>query len=237
MNYENALFDSFDASGFDQYESYENFDMYDEYGQPVGIGKKAVSAVSRTESLVNLNITNNSGAVQTLELFNFLSSVTKVKNTTANSSALKPITGSNFFDGSGQNKIYFDESGNLVYNVAGLLMTTASSTGASYRSLFEMSGIANFVIRMIRINASTEAQLNNSIYYFTKTALGKFSQNEISPRTFFAPTQFQNKIVDIKQPLSIDSEKGIWYDVNNGETLSVQLFIRKLERTTNIGNK
>ena len=233
-NFENDLFDSFDAgSAFDS----DSYDMYDEYGQPVGVGQKKVAAVSRTESLVNLSITNNSGATQTLELFNFLNSVTKVKNTTANSSALKPITGSNFYDGNAQNKIYFDENGNLVYNAAGSLMTTSSTTGSSYRALFEMSGIANFMIRMIRINASTEAQLNNSLYWFTKTALGKFSQNEISPRTFFAPTQYQNKIVDIKQPISIDSEKGIWYDINNGETLSLQMFLRKVERTTNIGNK
>ena len=93
------------------------------------------------------------------------------------------------------------------------------------------------MIRMIRINASTEAQLNNSIYHFQKTALGAFKQNEISPRTYFAPTQYQNKIVDIKQPLAIDSEYGIFYDVNNGETLSLQLFLRKVERATNLGNK
>jgi len=234
-NFETDLFDSFDSG--DLFDS-EAYDMFDEYGQPTGqTGNAKVAAVSKKESLVNLSIVNNSGAVQTMELFNFLSSVTKVKNTTANSSALKPITGSNFFDGSAAGKIYFDESGNLIYNVGGLLLTVSSTTGSSYRSLFEMSGIANFVIRMIRINAGTEAQLNNSIYEFQRTALGKFTQNEISPRSFFTPTQFQNKIVDIKKPIAIDSERGIWYDINNGETISLQLFLRKVERTTNVGNK
>ena len=234
MNYETELFNSFDAGNdFDS----DNYDMYDEYGQKIGSGTKSVAAVSKRESLVNLQITNNSGASQTLELFNFLSSVTKVANTTQYSSALKPITGSNFFAANANDKIYFDENGNLVYNLGGLLMTTASTTGASYRSLFEMSGIANFVIRMIRINTSTEAQLNNSLYHFQKTALGAYKQNEISPRTFFAPTQYQNKIVDIKQSLVIDSEYGIQYNVNNGETISMQLFLRKVERSTNLGNK
>jgi hypothetical protein len=234
MNFEQDLFDSFDAStGFDS----DNYDMFDGYGTPTGNGQKQVVAVAKKESLVNLNVVNNSGKVQTLELFNFLSSVTKIKNTTTNSSGLKPITGSNFNAANANDKIYFDENGSLIYNEGGSLMTTSSSTGASYRALFEMSGIANFMIRMIRINASTEAQLNNSIYHFQKTALGAFKQNEISPRTYFAPTQYQNKIVDIKQPLAIDSEYGIFYDVNNGETLSLQLFLRKVERATNLGNK
>ena len=235
MNYETELFNSFDAGNdFDS----DNYDMYDEYGQKIGSGTKAVAAVSKRESLVNLQITNNTGAIQTLELFNFLSSVTKVANTTQYSSGLKPYTGSNYVDGANTDKIYFDVDGNLIYNkAAGGLMTTASTTGASYRSLFEMSGIANFVIRMIRINTSTEAQLNNSLYHFQKTALGAYKQNEISPRTFFAPTQFQQKIVDIKQSLVIDSEYGIQYNVNNGETISMQLFLRKVERTTNLGNK
>lgn len=235
MNYETELFDSFDAGNdFDS----EAYDMYDEYGQKVGAGTKSVSAVSRRESLVTLNVVNNTGVVQTLELFNFLSSVTKVSNTyLPNTSTLSPYTGSNYVDVSNDNKIYFDNSGNLIYDVAAGLLTCSSTTGASYRSLFEMSGIANFVIRMIRINTSTEAQLNQSLYHFQKTALGVYKQNEISPRTFFAPTQFQNKIVDIKQSLTIDSEYGIFYNVNAGENISMQLFLRKVERATNIGNK
>lgn len=235
MNFESELFDSFDAgSMFDAGDSYE---MYDEYGQPVGTGSKKVSAVSRTESLVGLSITNSTGATQTLELFNFLNSVTKVANTTQYSSGLKPITGSNFNAANANDKIYFDENGNLVYNSGGNLMTLSSTTGSPYRALFEMSGNANFVIRMIRINTSTEAQLNNSLFYFQKTALGKFSQNEISPRTFFSPNQYQNKIVDIKQAMPIDSERGIFYNVNNGEVLQLQLFLRKVERVTNLSNK
>jgi len=234
MNYETELFNSFDAGNdFDS----DNYDMYDEYGQKIGSGTKAVSAVSKRESLVNLQIKNDSGAIQTLELFNFLSSVTKIANTTQYSSGLKPITGSNFTSGDSHDKIYFDADGNLVYDKLAGNLTCKSTTGASYRSLFEMSGIANFVIRMIRINTSTEAQLNNSLYHFQKTALGAYKQNEISPRTFFAPTQFEQKIVDIKQSLVIDSEYGIQYNVNSGETISMQLFLRKVERSTNLGNK
>ena len=234
MNYETELFNSFDAGNdFDS----DNYDMYDEYGQKIGSGTKSVAAVSKRESLVNLQIKNDSGAIQTLELFNFLSSVTKVANTTQYSSALKPYTGSNYVDALNTDKIYFDVDGNLVYNKAAGALTCKSTTGSSYRSLFEMSGIANFVIRMIRINTSTEAQLNNSLYHFQKTALGAYKQNEISPRTFFAPTQFQQKIVDIKQSLVIDSEYGIQYNVNSGEELSMQLFLRKVERSTNLGNK
>ena len=78
MNYETELFDSFDAGNdFDA----DTYDMYDEYGQKVGAGTKSVAAVSRKESLVTLNVVNNTGVLQTLELFNFLSSVTKVANT------------------------------------------------------------------------------------------------------------------------------------------------------------
>lgn len=235
MNYETELFDSFDAGNdFDA----DTYDMYDEYGQKVGAGTKSVAAVSRKESLVTLNVVNNTGVLQTLELFNFLSSVTKVANTyLPNTSALSPLTGSNWTAASTDDTIFFDNSGNLVYKKAAGNLTCSSTTGSSYRSLFEMTGIGNFVIRMIRINTSTEAQLNNSIYHFQKTALGVYKQNEISPRTFFAPTQFQNKIVDIKQSLSVDSEYGIYYNVNAGENLSMQLFLRKVERATNIGNK
>jgi hypothetical protein len=227
-NYENNAFDSFDADSFD---AGNNFEGYDEYGQPAQ-AKKGY-AVNRKTSQVTLNITAEAGSVKsTIELFNFLNSFTRITNATYG--ALTPFDPTNRDAANLNGLIYFAKDGSLICQDAGGKKITIQGTDATYNALFNMTSASNFVITKMRMTVTTDAQIDNSITHFRKTALGVFKQNVINPRSYFNPNQFQPKIIDIPLNSPIDNEHGLYMAINSGETVSISLFLKEVVRTTTI---
>lgn len=227
-NYENNAFDSFDADSFD---AGNNFEGYDEYGQPAQ-AKKGY-AVNRKTSQVTLTITSDAGTVKsTIELFNFLNSFTRITNATYG--ALTPFDATNNNAANLNGLIYFAKDGSLICQDATGKKITIQGTDATYNALYTMTSNSNFVITKIRMTVSDDAQIDNPITHFRKTALGIFKQNVINPRSYFNPNQFQPKIIDIPLNQPIDAEHGLFLAINSGQTVSLSLFLKEVVRTTTI---
>ena len=96
-----------------------------------------------------------------------------------------------------------------------------------YNSLFESTKVIPFSNAYLRYTVSTDAQIDNTITHFVKTFGGGVKENQISPRAFFKPSQFQNKTIDIIAPFTIDGESGLSIPILAGENVRLAFFIQR----------
>lgn len=184
----------------------------------------------RNQANIDLTLTNNLGTVQRVELFNYLRSISKINNpaivplATARAATVDNII-QNPAATTENSLIFFDQDGNLIIqNGAGNKLTVAGNQ-VPYRALFESTIQSPFVIDRIRMTFTTDPQIDKPIKFTRQTFLGSASDNTITPRSFQSPMQQQSKIVDIVQSFPIDAQSGFNFELLNGETVTMSLFL------------
>lgn len=182
---------------------------------------------------INLTITNLTAAQMTAELFQWLDSVTK---------RLKPefVVGNYLMipetSHEGLRRVVANTGGTVAWGQDGSLnyrgddsaanpLFTISCSEVAYRSLFDASSILPFNISFIRETVTTSGQIDNKILWYRKTIGGGLVQNQVSPRAYFRPNQFQSLTIDIPVALSIQVDAGIQIPVKAGEVVTLSLFI------------
>lgn len=128
----------------------------------------------------------------------------------------------------------FDKTGALIITPDGAFATATIGKVVCgqfpYSGLLQSSGQFPFTINRIRMTTVNDAQISNPIVLFKNSFLGSKSQNEINPRNFFSPNQFQNRIIDVPVGFEINAQSGILYTLNAGETVQWNV---ELESYTN----
>lgn len=214
---EDSNFDNFDPAIQDSFNGFDS-------------GQTAVQ--QRQPAYFDLRFVSTANVALTVELFNQLRSFAKILNANyvVANFAYTPFATS---EGAtvGQNVIWM-QNGDLritsAADASGHIVLSCSTF--PYRGLLESSNVNPFRITRIRMTTTTDAQIDNNIVHFSNSFVGGNTTNSINPRTYFNPSQFQGKIVDIPLNLVIDQQKGLQYIINAGETVqwNVQVEAYKL---------
>lgn len=175
--------------------------------------------------LVNANLNNSqplftgAGFVDNVALGSPVANVTTIIGSVANVDAGHDVSVN-----------FWDTNGDLVYmqSTAGVKkFLRISCSQVPYRSLMKWLLGNAFRVEKTRYTVTNNAQYNNTIKHKTRTWLGAEKKNDINPRTFFRPDQFQPTVIDIAQPFRIDASKGLEFAVNGGETLQMSMFVSR----------
>lgn len=182
---------------------------------------------------INLSIVNGTGAPMVAELFNWLDSITK---------RLKPelVVGNYLMipetSHEGMRRVVANTGGTVSWGQDGSLnyrgddtaanpLFTISCSEVAYRSLFEASATLPFQISFIRETVITQQQIDQRILWLKRTIAGGVMQNQVNPRAYFRPNQFQTLTVDVNVALDINIDSGLQIPVLAGETVKLNLFI------------
>lgn len=238
----NGDFTDLERSAFSSYDPESDFDP--DFDGFKGRKQKPVQVVEKQKAYFDLVMTNPEGGAVTVELFNAFRSFTKLQrgdlSSDVNTYSYLPLnsregmealinnivpavnrtpanesyTGSAGFVG-------FDKTGALIITKSGALAATTKVVCSQfpYNGLLQSSSEQPFRITRIRMTTTTDAQISNPIVTFKNSFLGSKEQNEINPRNYFNPNQFQNKIIDIPMNFGVNGQSGLLYTLNNGETV------------------
>lgn len=241
---EESAFDNFDPDFYDP----ESPDNYDEFGKRKrkGGGQSAQPMRQKAKAYFDLVFTNPTGGAITFELFNLLRSFTRLQRSDFSPNAAvygyfplstregiealinnvvpvgnrTPANESNTLDAG---FVGFDKTGALIVTPSGAF--NAATIGKvvcnqfPYSGLLESSSQQPFRITRVRMTTTNDPQISNPIVLFSNSFLGSKKQNEINPRNFFSPNQFQNRIIDVPVDYVINGQSGILYTLNAGETV------------------
>jgi len=197
------------------------------------VGNEFAYDGSGTENLsvITLKIVNNTGETVTPQLFNTIQSqfTQGAAAGVAASVALVPFTAVSALDAATlNNKIYFDNSGSLVYNVGGDLLTISLlESDLSYKDFVTACTFAPKIVEKIRLNVSTLAQIQQGKFTFQRFSdLGKKEVNNYNLTSAFGPNQFQTTVIDIPLVFNVSRNEGLTLNVLDGQTVTVDLNIR-----------
>jgi len=223
---QNAAFQNFDPTMTNKFDPRINgFNGADEAGASVE------TAFPGQKMQVNIQLTNGAASTLTFELFNWLTSFTKVRNAAYVSGNYSYIPQDSY---EGIQAIISDTDGTVGWNQNGECVirglpanpvATIGCTEAAYRSLFEASGITPFFVSYVRLTVATDAQINKALTWFQKTMAGGEKKNNISPRAYFRPNQFQDLTIDITTQFTVGIDSGLRMEVLNGQTVALAFFI------------
>lgn len=237
-----AAFDNFDPDGFDNQEVVS--DLYDpDFATGVAPAQAPVNiqtARPGRKLQLNISIANNTARQLNTELFSALDSVTtrqKPEYISGNYEFIPALSleglAALIATPTGGKVVGFNKLGNLeVRGGVGDPVLTVGCGEYPYNSLFESTKVYPFYVSYVRYTVSTDAQIDNTIYNFTRTFGGGVKENSISPRAYFKPNQFQNKTIDILAPFNIDAESGLRIPTNAGEYLRLAFFIQRWGRNS-----
>jgi hypothetical protein len=192
-----------------------------------------VAAAQGQKMQTNVSINNNAAVALQFELFNWLTSFTRVKNnvyTQGNYTFIPLLT----FEGLAATiantggTVGFQSNGNLQVHGNDATPDPKPTIGCqevAYASFFEASSISPFQVAYFRYTVKTDAQIDNIITWFQRTFSGGMQQNVISPRAYFKPTQFQDFVIDITVAFTIGIDSGLFLTVNTTENVRFSLFI------------
>ena len=197
------------------------------------VGNEFAYDGSGTENLsvITLKIVNNTGETVTPQLFNTIQSqfTQGAAAGVAATVALTPFTAVSALDAATLNdKIYFDNNGNLIYNVGGDLLTVSLvESDLSYRDFVTACTFAPKTIEKIRLNVTTLAQIQQGKFTFQRFSdLGKKEVNNYNLTSAFGPNQFQTTVIDIPLVFNASRNEGLTLNVLDGQTVTVDLNIR-----------
>lgn len=231
-------FQQAEQEAFENFQAASDFDpeidsnMYD----PEYFDKKSRAAQQIVKASFDLVFLNPTAQNITIEVFNALNSFLFKRRTdlaVATYSMIPQLTDEGLA-AAGLGIVGFNQNGDLVATSTNNALPdfTLSYAQFSYRALLESTRMVPFRITSIRMTVTTDAQIDNEIVHFSRTFLGGKSENTISPRVSFNPTQFQGKILDIPTNFVIDGEKGLQYKINAGETVKWNVGIEQYQKVT-----
>lgn len=198
-------------------------------------GTAQIQAKPGQKMQVNVTMQNFSTTRDlTVELFNWMTSATKILNTTYVNGPYHYIPLLTY-EGLAANAagtggtIGFDQVGNMeIHGADGMApdpLVTVGCGETPYHSFFEASAIIPFAVAFIRMTCTTDAQIDNQITWFQRTFSGAVTTNKVSPRAYFKPNQFQNLTIDITIQFPVGIDAGIYVLVNAEENLRHSYFI------------
>lgn len=230
---QNAAFDNFDpslANGFDPA-------LAGKYNNANGASGAAASQINQASpgQKMQFNVTlNNPTAVPLwFELFCYIDSFTdRLKTEYVNGTylyvPLLSLEGLTRHAATHGGVVGFDQTGNLQIQgdlAAAELSGTISCGQISYQGLLKASGITPFSISYIRYTCVEDHQIDQDVIYFTRSYSGGVTQNPVTPRSYFQPTQFQNFTLDLTVEMGIDIQSGIKTQLLAGENVRLALFV------------
>lgn len=247
--------DSYDEDNFEE----DNFKGAKQAGSQIRRSRPQASGpIAVPSAEFNVSIANTQAVAVPVELFNYQNSITKF-SASVTGSALAGYLPANAFSVTtvsvpgpstsilgfmgmqitvagvdSYNSVGFKSNGNLSYirNVSGATTECQISCQETpYRSLFDYSGRGSFRITRMRLSVTTAGQLANSMTWGSKSFLGKSTSQVMSVQSSKSPDQFQSLLVDLKKPFKIDAEKGLFYTVNAGETVTITMSVAEYVRS------
>lgn len=229
---QNAAFDNYDPSLGNSFDPA----LSGKYNNANGAGSAASTLVrAKAGQKMQFNVTlNNPSAVSLwFELFCYMDSFIdrlKTEYVTGNYLyvPLLSLEGLTRHAGTHGGVVGFDQSGNLQIQgdlAAAEVSGTISCGQISYQGLHKASGITPWTISYIRYTCVTDPQIDQDVVYFTKSYSGGVTQNPITPRSYFQPTQFQNFTLDLIVEMGIDIQSGIKTQLLAGENVRLAFFV------------
>lgn len=259
MNFEDLeqeAFDSYDPDFFDP-DGYDELDGTQQKRKQAAAGMQVRKKVTAYFDLV---FTNPTAQTITFELFNYFRSFTRFRRSDlapggaavygyqplSTREGLEAVlnnvipvgnrTPANESNTSDAGIVGFDSTGSLIITPSGAFnANTIAKLACSqfpYSGLLESSAIQPFRITRVRMTTTNDPQISNPIVIFKNSFLGSKSQNEINPRNFFSPNQFQNRIIDVPVDFVINAQSGILYTLNAGETVSWNISVEGYDLLT-----
>ena len=198
-----------------------------------GSAGNTVAAAQGQKMQTNVSINNLSASNLKLELFNWLTSFVRVLNPVYAQGHYLMIPLLTFeglaatIAGTG-GTVGFSDNGNLLIHGLDTVPDPIPTIGCqevAYSSFFEASSISPFQVAYFRYTVKTDAQIDNIITWFQRTFSGGLTQNVISPRAYFKPTQFQDFVIDITVSFTIGIDSGFFLVVNTLENVRFSMFI------------
>ncbi len=194
-------------------------------------GQTVVAAKPGQKMQISLTLANPSAGLLNFELFNYLNSMTRVRNTAYVVGAYAYIPLISFEGFAAQiagtdGCVGFNQAGDLeIHAAAAAVKGSIGCSEIAYVGLFEASHVIPFNINYFRYTVTTDAQIDKTITYFQKSFSGGVQQNVINPRSFFLPNQFQAKVLDVNVEFAIGQDTGLLVQLLAGETVKLALFI------------
>lgn len=101
-----------------------------------------------------------------------------------------------------------------------------------YKNMIEdLSGLV-MNIKQMKIKASSEAQINNSIEIERYSSFGGLRVNSIEPSSFLKPENQQTKLVDINKSIIVDSQTGLFLNLEPLEDLNITFTVDAYKNNT-----
>jgi hypothetical protein len=208
-------------------------------GDGNGAGSAVVAAKIGQKMQVNVTLTNGAAVPLWFELFNYLESFTRKRNTTyipqADAAAYAYIPGTSWEGiariaaGTG-GVVVFDQNGDLMIRGDDSMVDDPigriSCSESSYAGFFEASGVTPFQVAYIRETVTTTAQINKPLIWFRKSFSGGEEVNRISPRAYFRPNQFQDETIDLTVSFTVGIDSGLRMELLANETVELSFFIQ-----------
>lgn len=234
-----AKFSNFDpnkSNGFDP-QVMGKYNGADSAGSP---GYVTASAKPAMKMQITITLTNAAAIPLTFELWYFLNSMLRVRNSTfAGFADSGGGTGPNYLyipqnSYEGLQAIIADTDGTVGFNQLGACIIrglpanpvgTIQCKEIGYASLFEASAITPFIVSWMRYTVSVDAQFDELITWKQKSYSGGQSVNTINPRVYFDPNQQQPLVVDILTQFDVAIDRGLELNILNGQSAKLALFI------------
>ncbi len=228
-NKQGAAFDTFDPSLGNKFDP----SLGNNATGDAGAASVVTSAKVGQKMQFNVTLNNPAAVPLTLELFNYLNSYTRILNQTYVSGTYKYIPlltfeGWTAHAGANGGTVGFSDNGDLQVRGDTAAADPSATIGCSeigYSGLFEASGITPFAVSFIRFSCETSAQINKPLIWFRKTYSGGEETNNVVPKAYFKPTQFQNFIIDITVSMDFGIDKGLRTIVLAGESVVLSFFV------------
>jgi len=125
----------------------------------------------------------------------------------------------------------------LVFTNGTLDTATVVGITSPFRAIMERSQTEPFNINFVRMNPVAAPQFNTKWRFDDQSVWGGGKFNNLTPKTFITPLQFQLLRVDVPINYGIDSDSGFSFDVLSSEViglggLQMTLFIDKILNPT-----
>ncbi len=215
-----AAFDSFDED--DNYDDEDNYDdNYDDEfkGKKKAKARPVAKQMKASNGYFTIKIVNGTGSAQNVQLFDSFRNAIYQEDTTLYPT-YAPFTAVNRSAANLNSVIYFNAKGDQVIQTAAGTFITITCQQVPYRQLLKNLEFFRISVKTLKMTYTNESQLDNDLFLTENTFLGKSNRNTITPRTSFADNQFQSKQVTINQPFMIDGERGMYFSMNSGETIT-----------------
>lgn len=183
---------------------------------------------SDNESVINMRISNSTAKTVVVDLFHTIQADVLIGSKAGGAVADEAFNPFSILNTDPTSSVYFDNSGNLVYQTAADTTCTTSllMSNFTYRDFFNVCGLSAKKIKKMRIGVSSQTQIQQGkITVVEFTDFGKKESDPINLSTFFSPNQFQTTIVDVPLILDIDRNKGVQLSILSGITMTIDLFL------------